>query len=364
MVEIDYSGVDGLKVGCLPGCGLCCLCQPEVLPLERAFFRKNHPKAMVRSRTSPGGLSLALKKGRGSCIFLNNRKCDIYSDRPTFCRQFPFHFYAGDRISVELGHSCRGVWQGVSDAGTEARALAQVSMDRLRASLAESIPVYKEFREICVEAGIWEKPSLAREQVSANLGLFTDVPGLASVMVASMGETRADLSSLPEPSGIDILSEAAEAALGSLSSDDPFESPVYSAIDNSWNLFTVKSKEVVWSILDDDGDINKKGRIPVADVEIPALDTAAREILAKYVTTLNSRESFLGSVYYAVDDYGYEEYLPNAYFGTLAVSVADLLWRAGLLAKAFDLAGAQLIREAIMFYDMDRLDSPTIGGFA
>ncbi|NLL94904.1 MAG: YkgJ family cysteine cluster protein [Thermoplasmatales archaeon] len=364
-MEIDYSGVDGFTVDCLPGCGLCCLCQPEVLPLERAYFRKNHPKAMVRSRTSPGGFALALKKGRGSCVFLDGRKCGIYENRPTFCRQFPFHFYSGDRISVELDHSCRGVWQGSgADAGIEARALARDSMDRLRSALSQSAPVYGEFREICEDAGIWEDPSLARAQVSDNLGLFTEPSGLASVMAVSMGDARADLSAPPAPAGVDILGEAADAALGSLASNDPFESPVYCGKDNSWNLFTVRGDEVEWSVLDDDGDLHRRRGIPAGEVRIPPLDAAAAGILSGYVATLNSRESFLGSVYYAVDEFGYDEHLANAYLGSMAVSVADLLWRAGLLERALGLSGADLMREAIMFYDMDRLDSPTIGGFA
>ena len=29
---------------------MCCLCQPEVLPEERAFFRENYPERMIKTR--------------------------------------------------------------------------------------------------------------------------------------------------------------------------------------------------------------------------------------------------------------------------------------------------------------------------
>ena len=110
--EIDYSEVAGRLVECPPECGMCCLCQPEVLPDERPFFRKNHPSALVRSRGPEPYTALALKKGRGSCVFLNGRRCSVYQHRPTYCRQFPYHLYASDRLQVELDLSCRGAWTG------------------------------------------------------------------------------------------------------------------------------------------------------------------------------------------------------------------------------------------------------------
>lgn len=364
-MEIDYSAVDGKVFTCPPGCGMCCLCQPEILPRERVFFRKHHPKAMVRSRISRDGFSIALKKGRGSCVFLNDRKCDIYHDRPTFCRQFPFHFYAGDRVSVEPDYSCRGLWvQDGMDASTEARALAKRSLERITSAFDQSKAVYAEFQSICEDAGIWEKPEDVRKHVADNMRLFRDPVSLAEAMSQSLGETKADLYGIKPSGDGDILEEAREAALGSMSSSDPFESPVYTGRDWSWNLFSIEDGDVRWNILDDAGDLHHQKTIAVDEVRIPKLDNEASDLLQWYVSVLNSRESFLGSAYYNVDDMGYEEYMLNVYVGTLSVSVADLLWRAGLLAEVTGLKGADLVREAIIFYDMDRLDSPTIGGFA
>ena len=47
-----------------------------------------------------------------------------------------------------------------------------------------------------------------------------------------------------------------------------------------------------------------------------------------------------------------------------AALTIDLLWRASLLDHFFGFGmGAEGMREAIIFYDMDRLDAPTIGAF-
>ena len=101
MPEIDYSEVLGKKVECPEQCGMCCLCQPEVLAQEVPFFRNGHPDHLIRSKSQDRHFCLTMKKGHGSCGFLNGRRCDIYPNRPTFCRQFPYHLYVSDKIHVD-----------------------------------------------------------------------------------------------------------------------------------------------------------------------------------------------------------------------------------------------------------------------
>jgi hypothetical protein len=48
----------------------------------------------------------------------------------------------------------------------------------------------------------------------------------------------------------------------------------------------------------------------------------------------------------------------------LATSALDLLWRTALVCKVTGLrTGMDGVREGIIYYDMDRLDAPTIGAF-
>lgn len=366
LVEIDCSGLAGRKAECLPGCGMCCLCQPEILPQERAFFRNDHPKAMVRNPS--GGFSIALKKGSGSCVFLNGRKCDIYGNRPTFCRQYPFHFYAGDRISAELDLSCRGVWTGKgADAEAEARQIAAESQDRMAKALKESKAVYEEFYAICTDAGVLGDPGAIRGEVSSNIGRFADAAGIAEILSAALDEDAVSLSAMEFKGAADqeeLRKEAMEAALSSMSSEDPLNLPVYSAQDLGWNMFRATEDRVTRYMLTDAGDLEEVDSLRPDSVPLAMPDADGVSVLSDYIRTLNTRESFLGSVFHKMDDLGYEDPMENVYLGSLAVSVADLLWRASMLDAFMGTgAGAEGIREAIIFYDMDRLDAPTVGAF-
>lgn len=367
-IEIDYSEVAGKKVECPPQCGMCCLCQPEVLPEERNFFRTKYPKALVKSKCEDQHFALAMKKGKGSCVFLNGRRCDIYQNRTTFCRQFPFHFHVSDRIRVELDLSCRGVWSGNGeDAVAEARSLAEASERRLSTALKEASAVYRDFFAICRETGVMCDPSELRMTVSENIQNFTNLAYLAKVLNMSLEEPKMTLSGLTGDSKYDEkeLEEAArEASLESMGSDDPLSVPVYCDKDWNWNMFMANENTIEWAVMDDDGEMHHKGFVDARDIRLKEPDDEGKKVLADYISVLNGRDSFMGSVFYNMDQLGYEDDMANTYYGSLAVTIIDLLWRASLLDHFFGLGmGAEGIREAIVFFDMDRLDAPTIGAF-
>lgn len=369
-IEIDYSEVVGKKVECPKECGMCCLCQPEVLPEERNFFRSKHPKEMVKSKCEDHHFALAMKKGRGSCTFLNGRRCDIYPNRPLFCRQFPFHFYLSDRVKVELDLSCRGIWSGNGvDAQAEAKALVEAATEKRFATvLRESSDVYKEFYDICKETGVIADPSVLRMSVSENLSNFTDLAYLAKVMEVSLEEPRmTTLNPIVADSKYDMaeLEEAArDAAMGSMSSEDPMSIPVYCDREWNWNMFISHEDKIEWAIMDDDGDLHSKGFVDPKDVKLKQPDEEGRKVLMEYISVLNGRDSFLGTVFYLMDQLEYEDDMANTYYGSMAVTVLDLLWRASMLDHFMGTGmGADGIKEAIIFYDMDRLDAPTIGAF-
>ena len=368
MLEIDYSEVTGKKSECIEGCGMCCLCQPEVLPEERNFFRMKHPKAMVKLKHHDNCFALAMKKGRGSCVFLNGRKCDIYQNRTTYCRQFPFHFHVSDRIRVELDLSCRGAWTGKGESSEDAaRKLAEISERRLASALKEASSVYREFYSICKETGVMCDPSQLRMSVSENLMNFTNLSFLAKVMDASLEEPKMSLDGIATDGKFDLEEmrvAAMEASLGSMDSEDPFNVPVYCDKDNNWNMFMANGKRIEWTVMDDEGELHHRGFVDADEIKLKEPDEEGRKVLADYISVLNGRDSFLGNVFYMMDDLGYEDDMANAYYGVLCVSIMDLLWRASMLDHFFGTGiGAEGIREAIIFYDMDRLDAPTIGAF-
>ena len=367
--DVDYSEVVGKKAECLDGCGMCCLCQPEVLPAERAFFKKNHPKCLVKTHGAEPCTALALKNGRGSCVFLNEcRRCKVYDHRTTYCKQYPYHIYVSDHVKVELDLSCRGLWTGKGpDALTEAKVLVANAADRIEAALPEATEVYRQFYAAAKEAGVMADPSALRMLVSESISNFSDISFIGRLLELSEMEAQVDISSARKERKIDLdeLSAAArDTALESLSSDDLLNLPVYGAEDLSWNVFTVDGNTIEWLQIGDDGEFHHKGFADADKITLKPIEEDGKKVLEQYVQVLNGRDSFLGSVYALVDENGYEDDLSNAYYGSLATAVLDVLWRAALLDRFFGTGmGARGIREAVIFYDMDRLDAPAIGAF-
>ncbi|MCL2296324.1 MAG: YkgJ family cysteine cluster protein [Methanomassiliicoccaceae archaeon] len=367
--EVDYSEVIGKKAECPEGCGLCCLCQPEVLSEERHFFERNHSKSLVRSKGPEPYLALALKKGKGSCVFLNGRRCAVYESRPTYCRQFPYHIYVGDRVKVELDLSCRGVWTGRgTDAESEAKEIILRADVRIKKAVKEAGEVYSEFYHNCKEAGVMGDLPEIRGSVSRNIDKFTDLAYISKVMEATMMEPVMVLENIKEgPADLEEIHEAATAAaMESMSSDDPVNAPVYCGEDWNWNIFLADgiSGKIDWMVLDDEGDLEKKGTVKAEDIRIKPLEPEGAEVLKRYISILNQRDSFLGNVFSLMDATGYEDDMANAYYGCLSTTILDLLWRASMIDHFIGMGmGERGIREAIIFYDMDRLDAPTIGAF-
>ncbi len=367
--ETEMRTLKGWSSDCDERCGLCCLCQPELLPEEETYFQRHHSKALARKTRPHKHTALALKKGRGSCVLLQDRRCSDYANRPHFCRMFPLHFHVGERLSVELDLSCRVAWQeGGVPAEEEAARLLRSNEDRVEETLRRSSSVYQEFRSNCEAAGVWAEPEGLREQVRSHLRSFKDFRFLGELMLMANDDldfSLEDVNTHQADFELEELEEAArEAALNSMDSSDPVGVPVYCAPDWSWNLYMASPEGVEWKVLDDDGDLQHRGFASAEQVGLLPLTPEGEEELLRYVAILNERDSVMGNACHLVDLYGYADHLSNAYFGVLAVAVMDLLWRAAMLSHfhgyEMDREG---VREAVIFFDMDRLDAPTIGAF-
>ena len=301
-------------------------------------------------------------------MFLDGRRCKVYDHRTAYCRQFPFHLYASDRIKVELDLSCRGAWTGAGvDALTEAKDIVARADRRIVSALEESTAVYREFYANCREAGVMAVPSGLRMSVSENLSMFTDLAYLSRIMDMAQIEPLMSLAGIQPERNLDIpsLEEAGrDSALESMSSSDPLSVPVYCDPQWNWNMFMATEDRIVWNVMDDEGDLHMKGEADPMDIRLRIPDAAGRHVLSEYIQTLNGRDSFMGSVFALMDENGYEDDMSNAYYGCLSVTVMDLLWRMSMLDHFMGIGcGADAVREAIIFYDMDRLDAPTIGAF-
>lgn len=368
--EVDYSETAGRRAECPDGCGMCCLCQPEILPFEEPFFKKNHPSSVCRTKGPDAYTAIKLKKGRGSCVFLKDgsRKCEIYDHRTTYCRQFPYHIYVSDRVQVELDLSCRGLWTGKgADARTEAESVVAAADSRIRDAIPEATEVYRQFYSYAREAGVMRDTSYLRMTVSECLSRFTDKEFLYRTLEASSDLPNMTIADAMKQSRVDMRAlecAARDAALESLSTDDPVSMPVYCSPDYSWNVFSSDGGKIEWLCVGDDGEFRHRGFVGADEIVLPEIPADGLAVLSDYISVLNARDSFMGSVFFLEDANGYEDDLTNAYYGSLASAVLDVMWRASLLDHFFGSGfGADGMREAVMFYDMDRLDAPAIGAF-
>lgn len=369
-LEVDLSELEGRAFTCDEKCGLCCLCQAELLPHEVAFFRKNHPDRVILKHEPHRHVALALRRGEGPCSFLtSDRRCQIYAQRPHYCRQFPFHMYVGTRVQVELDLSCRGVWYGGrEDALVIGGEMVSHQEEVLRRTLQQSRAVHREFEDNCVEAGIARDPEALRRSITKNIPYLIDPLYMASVLDRSAEEE--EMEGLPPPGSTsayerkEVEASAWEMGLDSLRAEDVFSAPVYCDAEGGWNILLVRNNKVEWKIMDDQGDLQPVRSIDPRQVPLLEPEDGGEEVFIDYLRTLNRRDSMLGYAYYLVDDYGYEDPVANTYYGAMAAAALDLLWRSSLIAH---LRGGKLDREGmiegIIAYDMDRLDAPTIGAF-
>ncbi len=370
-LPLDLSELEGRRFICQDPCKLCCLCQPECLPAEVDYFKRNHPDRLVLKKEPHRHYALALKKGQGSCSFLEDGKCQVYAHRPHFCRQFPFHIHVGSRVQVELDLSCRGVW---SDQGEEAMSeglrLIQQNEAVIRRTLKESVPVYREFINNCIESGLKVDVPKVRSQVSARLDELTDLRLIASLLEGSVEEDELSIPGLEAKPMLEgnIMRELSQSALemvtDSLAADELFQAPVYCTQDGSWNLFRVSGQMVERHLMERDGEVRRIGVKPIKEIVLKQPEGHDRQVLRDYLRILNNRDSFMGYAFHLIDQYDYEDPWPNVYGGVLSTSVLDLLWRSSLIAAFFPGSReGEWMREGIIFYDMDRLDAPTLGAF-
>jgi Fe-S-cluster containining protein len=370
-LPLDLGELEGRRFVCADPCKLCCLCQPECLPREVDFFCQHYPDHLVLKKVPHRHYTLTLRKGQGACSFLHDGRCQVYEHRPHFCRQFPFHVHLGTRVQVELDLSCRGVWlDRGEDAVVHGLRLVQGNEAVIRRTLKEARSVYRQFDSNCREAGLDVDVARTRGQVHSRLDDMTDLRFIAALLESSVEDEVLDIPRLiarPElDSGTmeDLSRSALEMVTDSLAANELFQAPVYCPPDGSWNLFRVTGNRVERHLMDEEGDVRRIEDRPLREIVLRQPEGRDLRLLRDYLRVLNSRDSLMGYAFYLLDDYDYEDPWPNVYGGVLSTSVLDLLWRCSLIASFFPGAKeGEWMREGVIFYDMDRLDAPTLGAF-
>jgi len=377
-LEIDYSEVVGRTYKCIDGCALCCLCQPELLPDEELIFRKNPDLAggIAARHISPDveGAAIKLKGSHGSCYFLENKRCRIYSQRPHFCRSFPINVFVGWRVQVSVNLSCRGI-------GLEGESLEKSARDiisgygdaRLQQEVVTAKRVFSDFVRNCRESWVSQSFSSVRGAASSLLNDLIDEIGLSRVLTyAEHGRTKqnapaSDIAKLIRRTEADADVEGRALVDGTELFDLPDLTllPIYIDHDLRWRIFRLVGNDIVGYDLDEDGTIRESSRTSPSDVELLPISAEGGEAIRDYLATVNRRDCFLGHAAYLCDVEGYEYNFAQVYLGALATNALDLWWRSSFLAR---LSGKEVlhkseVKEGIVFFDMDLLDLPTIGAF-
>lgn len=377
-MEPDLSELEELHFECIEICGLCCLCQPELLGDENKQFAKDPElkKGITRQSivgTKTKNYSLKLKEGRGSCYFLSNRRCTIYNKRPYYCRMFPFHVHVGTRPQVVGNLSCRGFnrkGRGVPAVEAAQEALDDAKEQGLEKALKKIKKKYKNFQQFYIEPEDVDLDELKAIQAKAveNLGFELYVQSLMAI--TSMDDEDLDMAKMKT-----ILSDglkapgvkdaALQGALDTFGSEELTKLPVWADEEFNWTVCRIVDGQVEQCHMGDDGGLKIVNKIPLAEVELLKLDDGGNAVLTDYAKTLIGRDLLEGYCAYLLDYMQEDDSFLIVYLGALGTLLLDLWWRASLLA-GFDGSTTidhDLALHGIRAYDMDLLDLPSLGGF-
>lgn len=378
---IDMSELDGKSFACIEGCGMCCLCQPELSDDELKVFetdeylRSGLTREHIDGRRSARPNAIKLQGNRGACYFLKNRRCTINEIKPKFCRQFPVHVHVLRRIQLNVNLSCRGVKEG-SNASMKSYGKALISSipeARLMLELEEARKVADEFDERCRNAGVYQSPERTRSVATKLLPIIEQADGIAKLL--AFADREPEIGNMPEedivaklyatPPAADCDSLARESNYEIFNVDDFSRLPVYVDESLRWIVFRSESGRINVDSLSEDGTLNHLTSIESESVSLLRRTEDARRIFARYAALQISRDPFLGNAASVCDHHEYKHDFLTVFIGVLGTALLDLWWRTSLIAilknkKDID---AELAREGVIAFDMDHLDAPTIGAF-
>lgn len=376
--ETDLTELRGRTYKCIDGCALCCLCQPELLPDEERRFRDDPKLAggVAHQHISPDvrGAAIKLKGAHGSCYFLSGRRCQIYDQRPHFCRAFPVNVFVGWRVQLMANFSCRGIGlagEKLEDIGNG--LLSEFGNERLASELKAANTVFSDFIKNCRDAWVAQSFTSLRDTGKSIGEELVDGIGLSRLLTYAengrTGQNSAARDILKQIRRTEPEADIEERAVidGTELFDLPDLSllPIYLDESLTWKIFKLVDKEIVGYVLSEDGRTEESSRTDPSEIELMAMNPGAKSAVREYLGIVNSRDCFLGHAAYLCDSENYDYNLAQVYVGALANNALDLWWRASFLAhlKGRDSLGPAEVREGIIFFDMDLLDLPTIGAF-
>lgn len=378
-MEFDLCELEKKSFVCLDNCAMCCLCQPELSPEELAVFRKRGltaglTKNHIQGYTTDEPTAIKLQGGNGACHFLRDRRCTIHDYRPAFCRQFPVHLHALERVQLSANLSCRGITEG-GDTLREFGNGLTASVDEVMAKeiLAETRDAVQAFQSSAKKAGVFHTPEHLREVADALMPMLASPDGVGKLL--AFADSQPAMSELSVSEIVSLVSESESPAdLAEIASQGNYEQlelekpewqPIF--VDSKFKWMTYRSEDGCIQVqeLSADGTLTPAMKISLADIALLEPDEGTLQVFGDYAGLLNSRDHFLGYAYWMCEHHEYEHDLLTVYLGLLATAMLDLRWRACLVGKILgrETLDAELAMEGIKAFDMDCLDLPTMGAF-
>jgi len=377
---VDTSELEGRSFVCLEGCGMCCLCQPELSDEELKIFETDQylknglTREHVDGRRTAKPNAIKLQGECGACNFLKNRLCTIHEIKPHFCRQFPVHIHLLRRVQLNVNLSCRGVTDGGSSLKTYGKTLVtSIPESVLNETLAAVKNVVHDFDRMCHDAGIFQTSERMRSVATRLLPVLAKEDGIGKLL--AFADDEPEIGSMPEDEVAEhVLTTGPAKDLEIVARDSNYEQfnlseiaklPVYVDEKFNWNLIQSKDGEINWMVLEEDGTVTPTVSIDPAEIGLLRRDDDALRIFSDYAKILISRDAFLGNAYNVCDMHDYRHDLVTVYLGVLGTTMLDLWWRTSLLGKVYKAKKIDgwLAREGVKAFDMDCLDAPTLGAF-
>jgi Fe-S-cluster containining protein len=378
---VDMSELDGKSFACIDGCGMCCLCQPELTDEELRMFesddflRSGLTREHIDGRRSARPNAIKLQGGHGACYFLKNRCCTINEIKPKFCRQFPVHVHVLRRIQLNVNLSCRGVKEEKEGSmrAYGKTLISSIPENQLVAELEEARKVAHEFDERCRNAGIYQSPERLRAVATKLLPLIETRDGIAKLL--AFADMEPEIGNLPEEEILsrirathpakDVESLAQQSNYELFDTDDISRLPVYVDEQLRWIVFHSRAGKIEVEILEENGALQHLTGFDADDICLLQRTDDAMSLLSRYAALLIARDPFMGNVASVCDQHGYKHDLLTVYIGVLGTALLDLWWRASLIAtiKGRRRIDYHILREGITAFDLDCLDAPTIGAF-
>lgn len=377
-MNIDMAELDGMQFDCVDGCGMCCLCQPELSDDDLRVFESDEflaaglTKEHIDGRRTSRPTAIKLQGRWGACYFLKNRRCTINEIKPRFCRQFPVHIHVMRRVQLTINLSCRGVDGKGNNMRAHGKMLLQSIPDSvLEKELAQAKKVVHEFDQRCQSVKVYQNPDRMRAMATSLLPMLGREDGIGRLLGFADGEpkvgdvseeelrTLIESTSMPE----DINRMAKQSNYDIFDLEEIVRLPVYVDEELKWNLFQSKDGLINCMMLEEDGALELRKSISMDDIDLLPRSREALEIFKDYAKTIIGRDHFEGYAAHICDQYEYRHDLMIVYLGVLGTQLLDLWWRASLIGKLYEMdeIDAWLAREGIRAFDMDCLGAPTIG---